>query len=41
MLERVWGKGNPLAPLVGMHIDTATMENSMEIPYKARNKTTI
>ena len=32
MLERVWRKGNPLALLVGMQIDTATMENSMEIP---------
>ena len=27
-------KGNPLALLVGMQIDTATMENSMEIPLK-------
>ena len=25
-------KGNPLALLVGMQIDTATMENSMEVP---------
>ena len=41
MLERVWRKGNPLALLVGMQIDTATMENSMEIPYKTRNKATI
>ena len=32
MLERVWRKGNPLALLVEMQIDTATMENSMEIP---------
>ena len=24
MLERVWRKGNPLALLVGMEIDTAT-----------------
>jgi len=28
----VWRKWNPLALLVGMQIDTATMENSMEIP---------
>ena len=41
MLERVWRKGNPLAPLVGMQIDTATMEDGMEIPLKTRNKTTI
>ena len=32
MLERVWRKGNPLTLLVGMYIDTATLENSMEIP---------
>jgi len=32
MLERLWKKGNPLALLVGMKIDTATMEHSMEIP---------
>ena len=25
-------KGNPLALLVGMYIDTATVENSMEVP---------
>ena len=31
MLERVWRKGNPLALLVRMYIDTATMENNM--PY--------
>ena len=34
MLERVWRKGNPLVLLVGMQIDTATMENSMEVPKK-------
>ena len=32
MLERVWRKGDPLALLVGMLIDTTTMENSMEVP---------
>ena len=41
MLERMWRKGNPPALLVGMYIDTATMENSMEIPLKTRNKTTM
>ena len=30
--ERVWRKGNALALLVGMYIDTATMEDGMEIP---------
>ena len=38
MLVRVW---NPLTLLVGIQIDTATMENSVEIPLKIRNKTTI
>ena len=32
MLERVWRKGNALSLLVGMQIDTATMEDGMEIP---------
>ena len=32
MLERVWRKGNPLTLLVEMQIDTATMEDGMEIP---------
>jgi len=41
MLERMWRKGNALALLVGMYTDTATMEDGMEIPLKARNKTTI
>ena len=37
----MWRKGNPLALLVGMQIDTPTMEDDMEIPLKTRNKTTI
>ena len=41
MLRKVWGKGNPLALLVGMKIDIAAMENNMEIPENIRNKTTI
>ena len=32
MLEVVWRKGNPLALLVGMQIDIATMENRLEVP---------
>ena len=32
MLERVWREGNPLALSVGMQIDIATMEDSMECP---------
>ena len=38
MLERVWRKGNALALLVEVKIDIATMEDSMEIPQKTRNK---
>ena len=34
-------KGNPLALLVGIHIDVATVEESMAIPLKTRNETTI
>ena len=30
--ERMWRKGNTLALLVGMQIDTATTEDSIEIP---------
>ena len=30
--ERVWRKGNPLALLVGMEINTVTVENIMEVP---------
>ena len=41
MLERVWRKGNPLALLVGIHIDVATVEDSLAIPLKTRNETTI
>ena len=41
MLERVWRKGNPLALLVRMYIDTASMETvwrflkklKIELPY--------
>ena len=37
----MWRKGKLLTLLVGMQIDIATMENSMEIPLKTRNRTTI
>ena len=37
----MWRKGNTLALLVGMQIDTATRKDGMEIPLKTRNKTTI
>ena len=41
MLERVWRNGNPLTLLVGMQTSTATMENSVEIPFKTGNGTAI
>ena len=34
-------KGKPLALLVAIETDTASMENSTAIPLKTRNKTTI
>ena len=30
----MWRKGNPTALLIGMQIDTASVENIMEIPLK-------
>jgi len=41
IMERVGRKGSPLALLVGVQTDIATMENSMELPLKTRNKATI
>ena len=38
MLERVWRKGNSLAQLMEMYLDTVTMENSMEISIKKKKK---
>ena len=34
MMERVWIKGKPLTPLVGMQTSTATVEDSVETPLK-------
>ena len=36
MLERVWREGNPLALSVGMQIDIATMDNTMEYAKKKK-----
>ena len=41
MLEREWRKGNPTTLLVGMKVGIATMENSMKVPQKTKNKTPI
>ena len=41
MLERLWIKGTLFQVLVVMQIEVITMENSLEIPLKTRNKTAI
>ena len=38
MLVRPWRKGNPFALLVGMQTGATTMESSMEIPQKIKNR---
>ena len=41
VLARMWRKGNPPALLVGMEIGAATVENSMEVCQKIKNRTII
>ena len=41
MLATMWREGDPLALLVGMQIGAATLENSMEVPQKIKNRTTL
>ena len=36
-----WRKGNPCALLMGMQIGATTVENSMNVPQKIKNRTTI
>ena len=36
----MWRKENPCALLVGMDFGAATVDNSMEVPQKMKNKTT-
>ena len=40
VLGRMWRKGNPHTLLVRLQIGAATVENSMEIPQKIKNRTT-
>ena len=40
VLVKMWRKGNPCA-LLGIQIGAATMENSMAVPQKIKNRTTI
>ena len=37
----MWKKGNSCTLLVGMQIAAASVENSMEVSQKAKNRTTI
>ena len=37
----MWRKGYPCVLLVGMQIDAATVESSMEIPQKIKNGTAL
>ena len=37
----MWGKENAGVPLVGMKTVAVTVENSMEVPHKIKNVTTI
>ena len=39
MLVRVWRKGSLCALLVGMQIGAATVESSVEVPQKFKNRT--
>ena len=41
MLERMWRKRISFTLLVGMQNDAATLENSMEVPQKIKNRTTL
>ena len=41
MLERMWRIRNSLALLVGMQTGAATLENSVEVPQKIKNRSTL
>jgi len=41
MLEKAQRKGNSLTLLVGMQTITATVESSVEIPYKTGTRTSL
>ena len=41
MLVSMWEKGNRLTLLVGMQTGAAPLENSMEVPQKVENRTTL
>ena len=37
----MWRKGNPGTLLVGMEIGAATMGNSLDVPQKLKNSTSV
>ena len=39
VLERMWRKGNPSTPLVGLQTGATTVENNMEFPQKTKTIT--
>ena len=41
MLGRLWRKGNPLTPLIELQTGAATLENSMEVLQKVKNRATL
>ena len=41
MLARMWRNRNPLALLVRMQTGAATLENSVEVPQKIKNRSTL
>ena len=41
LLVRMWRKGIPLTPLVGIQTVAATVENSTDVPQKIKNRITI
>ena len=41
MLARIWRKRISFALLVGMQTGAATLQNSMEVPQKIKNRTTL
>ena len=41
MLARMWIKGNLLVLLVGMQTGAASLENSVEVPQKIKNRATL
>ena len=41
MLVSMWRNGNPLALLMEMQTGAATLENSVEVPQKIKNRSTL